>query len=189
LDLHNNFDFRNFQYDEDSKQLELVWTRSQRANERICSFKLVFKFIEFLKIRNRNYSNLPDTETCLAFIGFLPQDQREDFDSFVKIKDAKGVDDLNICFESDLAFKVNCSYAEFIESNEEIIYVAIKNEYPAVWRPMWAERIEELTYRINSYSDYDPELEDLEFVTDEIVICEKKEMSNGYCLVAVRKYI
>jgi hypothetical protein len=88
-----------------------------------------------------------------------------------------------------LAFKVNCSYAEFIESNEEIIYVAIKNEYPAVWRPMWAERIEELTYRINSYSDYDPELEDLEFVTDEIVICEKKEMSNGYCLVAVRKYI
>jgi len=189
LDLHNNFDFRGFHYDTTSRQLELLWTRSleEWANENILAFKLVFRDVSFLKIRERD-SLLPATEdTCLSLIGFLPNDLRDDFDSFVEIKNISDNDDLNVAFQSDQAFKINCNYVDFVELNEEIIYVLITNEAVDVWRPMWADKIEDGIYKIKSFANYDPTDEELQFKSGDIFVCEKQKKSEGQILVAISK--
>jgi len=177
LDLHNNFDFRSFNYDVTSRQLELIWTRSHEdwSNEIICAFKLVFRDIKFLKIRERD-SSLPATEdSCLSLIGFLSNDLRDDFDSFAEVKNATDSDDLNIAFQSNQAFKISCNYVDFVELNEEIIYVLITNEAVDVWRPIWADKIEDRVYKIKSFANYDPTDEELQFKSGDLVVCEKKK--------------
>jgi hypothetical protein len=123
IDLHNNFNFQSFNYNTTTRQLELLWTPSleEWANKSISAFKLIFREVTFLKVRERD-NLLPFTEdSCLSLIGFLPNDLREDFDSFVDIKDVADSDDLNIVFQSEQAFKINCNYVELIELNEDII--------------------------------------------------------------------
>jgi hypothetical protein len=189
LDLHNNFDFRSFNYDVTSRQLELIWTRSHEdwSNEIICAFKLVFRDIKFLKIRERD-SSLPATEdSCLSLIGFLSNDLRDDFDSFAEVKNATDSDDLNIAFQSNQAFKISCNYVDFVELNEEIIYVLITNEAVDVWRPIWADKIEDRVYKIKSFANYDPTDEELQFKSGDLVVCEKQKKSEGQILVAISK--
>jgi len=189
LDLHNNFDFRSFNYDVTSRQLELIWTRSHEdwSNEIICAFKLVFRDIKFLKIRERD-SSLPATEdSCLSLIGFLSNDLRDDFDSFAEVKNATDSDDLNIAFQSNQAFKISCNYVDFVELNEEIIYVLITNEAVDVWRPIWAYKIEDRVYKIKSFANYDPTDEELQFKSGDLVVCEKQKKSEGKILVAISK--
>jgi len=189
LDLHNNFEFRSFNYDVTSRQLELIWTRSQEdwSNEIICAFKLVFRDINFLKIRERD-SSLPATEdSCLSLIGFLSNDLRDDFDSFAEVKNATDSDDLNIAFQSNQAFKISCNYVDFVELNEEIIYVLITNEAVDVWRPIWAYKIEDRVYKIKSFANYDPTDEELQFKSGDLVVCEKQKKSEGKILVAISK--
>ncbi len=189
LDLHNNFDFRSFNYDVTSRQLELIWTRSHEdwSNESICAFKLVFRDIQFLKIRERDIS-LPATEdSFLSLIGFLPQNLRDDFDSFIELKNVTDADDLNISFQSEQAFKINSNYAVFVELNEEVIYVLITNEAVEVYRPIWADKIEEGVYKIKTFSNYDPTDEDLQFKPGDTVVCEKQKKSEGKILVAINK--
>lgn len=189
LDLHNNFDFRSFHYDIPSRQLELIWTRSHEdwADEHIPAFKLVFRDVNYLKIRERD-STLPDTDdSCLSLIGFLPKDARTDFDSFVNSNNATNSDDLNILFQSDQGFKINCTHAELVELNEEIIYVPMINEGIEVWRPMWADNIKDNVYKLKSFSNYDPTDEVLKFNSGDLVVCEKQKKSEGQILVAVSK--
>ncbi|MBK9963338.1 MAG: hypothetical protein IPP06_19050 [Saprospiraceae bacterium] len=99
---------------------------------------------------------------------------------------------MNIVFQGGQGIKVNCTYADFIELTEEIIYVQIVNEPVPVWRPMWADRLEENVYRIKSFINYDPkdEFEALEFKSGEIVICELQKKADENIvtsMVAVRR--
>ena len=47
----------------------------------------------------------------------------------------------------------------------EIIYIAVENEGTKVWRPMFAEKLDDETYKINVNNDYDPTDEKLKFLT------------------------
>lgn len=77
-------------------------------------FILVFEEVSFFAVRERD-KNLPFTEdTCTEFIGFLPQDMRNDFDSFLD-KNISDDNDMIICFQSGQALKINCKLIEFIE--------------------------------------------------------------------------
>lgn len=188
LDLHNNFDFRGYDHDITANQLQLTWTRSHEdwAKETICGFILVFRSLTFLKIRGHDYLTPYKEIFNLSDIGFLTPDLRNDFDSFLESKNITDKDDLNICFQSDLAFKIGCNYADLVELSEEIIYVQIINEAVPVWRPMWADRLKENVYRIKSFSDLDPD-DELEFKTGEVVLCERQLKSEQHCLVATKK--
>lgn len=189
LDLHNNFDFRSYTYDVTSRQLEFVWTRSHEkwAKENICGFKLVFDGINFLKVRERD-SSIPFTEdNCLSQIGFLQQNMRDDFDSFINQEDVTETDDLNIVFQSEQAFKINCISVKFEELFEEVIYVLMTNEGTNVWRPMWADKLEKDVYRIKSFANYDQTAEELQFKPGETVICEAQKKAGGQNLVAVSR--
>ncbi len=66
------------------------------------------------------------------------------------------------------------------------IYVALLNEGTAVWRPVKAEQISEGVFRILPENDYDPSIEDWEFLPGTIVQCEFKKLNSGAALVAVR---
>ena len=189
LDLHNNFDFREFNYDITAQQVELKWTRSHEnwANETICGFKLVFRSVSFFKLRERDITVSPKEDTCLSHIGFLSQDQRDNYDSVTVLKFVTENDDLNVGFESGIALKINCNYVDLNVINEEVVYVLITNEAVDVWRPMWAEKIEDNIYKIKSFSNYDPTDEELQFKTGDIVICEKQKKSEGQVLVAIKQ--
>lgn len=119
LDLYNNFDFQGFQHDTASRHLELTWTRSYEdwANENIPAFKLVFRDLSFFKIRERDTSLSASEGICLSLIGFLPNYMRDDFDSYVDTEHISESDNLNIVFQSDLALKINCKSADFVELN------------------------------------------------------------------------
>jgi hypothetical protein len=187
LDVHNNYEFRGFNYDILSKQLHLTWTRSHEkwASEKLCGFRLAFRNVSFFNVRERDAALSFKEDTCMSFIGFLPRDMRDDFDSFTESKNVTRDDDMNVNFQSGQALKINCDLVEFIEINEEIIYVALTNEGTKVWRPMWADNLEEYVYRIKSNSNFDSLDEDLQFTTGDIVICERQEFDIGQCLVAI----
>jgi hypothetical protein len=189
LDLHNCFDFRSFHYDVTTSQLELIWTRSHEewANESIPAFKLVFHEVGYLRIRERDGSMPATEDSCLYLIGFLQQELRDEFDSYTEFKNVTESDDLNISFQGGQAFKINCSYADFVELNEEIIYVLITNDGVDVWRPIWADKLEDGIYKLKSFPDYDPTDEELQFKTGDIVVCEKQKKINGTGLIAVSK--
>jgi hypothetical protein len=189
LDIHNCYQFRGFQFDNSNKILKLTWTRSveEWSNEKRCGFHLLFKGVTYFKVRERD-SELPNTEDiCLSFIGFLDQDLRNDFDSYKPVQYVNDIDDLNINFQSEQAIKVNSSIGEFKEINEEIIYVSLIGDGSIVWRPMWAERIDEFTYRICINENIDRTDEVLEFETGDIVVCRKQKLASGQCLVAIEK--
>ena len=86
--------------------------------------------------------------------------------------------------DNGITFCISC-WDSRIE--EEIIYVQLLNEGTQVWRPMWAEKLEENIYRVKTSVDYGQIDEELEFKPNEIVICEKRELSEGNHLVAMRR--
>ena len=71
-------------------------------------------------------------------------------------------------------------------SNAHQIYVYLLDEGTDSWRPVDAEHMEGLVYRIISNAP-DPELENWEFTTGDVVVCERRTLSGGECLVAVSK--
>jgi hypothetical protein len=188
FDLHNSFDFRDFHYDITSQQLELKWTRSHEdwSKETICGFKLIFRSVNFFKLRERDPSVSPKEDNCLSIIGFVSQDLRDEFDSYTTLQYVTENDDLNIAFESGIALKINCTYVDLCLIEEEVVYVLITNEPVQVWRPMWADKIENNIYKIKSFSSYDATDEELQFKTGDIVICEKQKKSEGQVLVAIK---
>ena len=54
----------------------------------------------------------------------------------------------------------------------EIIYIAVENEGTKVWRPMFAEKLDDETYKINVNNDYDPMDEKLKFLPSETFVMQ-----------------
>jgi hypothetical protein len=124
LDIHNNYDFEEFNYNIFEQKLKLRWgMRREEWERRIARkedeimyvrFALVFEDVTFFAVRERD-KNLPFTEdTCTEFIGFSPLDMRNDFDSFLD-KNISDDNDMIICFQSEQALKINCKSIEFVE--------------------------------------------------------------------------
>jgi hypothetical protein len=69
---------------------------------------------------------------------------------------------------------------------QETIYVALLNEGTSVWRPVAAIPVGDGMYQIVSEND-DPEDEQWEFSTGDVVLCVSRTFGNGSGLVAVRR--
>ena len=69
----------------------------------------------------------------------------------------------------------------------EIIYIAVENEVTKVWRPMFAEKLDDETYKINVNNDYDPTDEKLKFLLGETVLSKTQLLSHENVLVAVKR--
>jgi hypothetical protein len=68
----------------------------------------------------------------------------------------------------------------------ERIYIYLLDEGTDVWRPTDAEVLSDGSYRVLPTPDYDPEDEKWQFPPGSRVICEKRKLSEGNVLVAVR---
>lgn len=66
----------------------------------------------------------------------------------------------------------------------QTIYVYLLNEGTDVWRPVDAVHIAGDSYRIVG-NNPNPDDEQWEFTTGQVVSCEVRELSGGPCLVAV----
>ena len=73
-------------------------------------------------------------------------------------------------------------------SEPSTIYVYLLDEGVDVWRPVFAEKIGELTYRIID-QDYDQSTEKWEYGPGEIVYCEPTKLSDGVWLVAKHRIL
>ncbi len=79
--------------------------------------------------------------------------------------------------------------SEVMALNTKTIFVKLLNEGTDVWRPVNAEEIGELTYRIIDDGSYDPDDEEWEFPPGSEVICQMQKKSRGNILVAVSHFI
>jgi hypothetical protein len=68
----------------------------------------------------------------------------------------------------------------------EELYVALLDEGIDVWRPTQAEKLPDGSYKLLPTPDYDPEDEKWEFPPGSQVIAERKQLSSGNVLTAVR---
>ena len=68
------------------------------------------------------------------------------------------------------------------------IYVALLDEGTDVWRPVKARCLSRNVYRILDQS-YDSVDETWEFKPGMNVVCERRKLSGGECLVAVREHL
>ena len=66
------------------------------------------------------------------------------------------------------------------------IYVALLDERIDVWRPIWAERLDDNVYRIVD-QPYERELETWQFEPGDDVACDLIESGDGRILAAIRK--
>jgi hypothetical protein len=66
------------------------------------------------------------------------------------------------------------------------IYVYLVDEGTDVWRPVQAQSLGSDRYKIVS-ENADPEDENWQFKTGEVVRCIQKPLSGGMCLVAVER--
>jgi hypothetical protein len=68
----------------------------------------------------------------------------------------------------------------------ERVYVALLDEGLDVWRPTEAKKLGNGSYELLPTPDYDPEVEKWEFPPGSRVMCERRKLSNGNVLTAVR---
>ena len=66
------------------------------------------------------------------------------------------------------------------------MYVELLGEGTPTWRPTSAESLGQGRYRLLPTDNYDPEDETWQFLPGTVVTCEKRRLSGGVCLVAVR---
>lgn len=72
-------------------------------------------------------------------------------------------------------------------TKHERIYICLLDEGTDVWRPTDAEVLPDGTYRVLPTPDYDAEDEKWQFPPESRVVCERRKISEGTVLVAVRQ--
>jgi len=114
-DLHNDFTFDKLSFEPSIAKATLEWRKSEgdwAQNVTIPSLKLAFLGVSFLRIRERDTGySFPDDD-CLSSVGWLPQDMRDNFDSYSPNQDAEISYDLLFIFQSGWAVKLNADTVE-----------------------------------------------------------------------------
>jgi hypothetical protein len=118
LDLHNNYNFHEFKFSVSSQSLKLQRNKFEELVEELSvnhftKLKLLFSAVNFLKIKERDTEMPVSEDKCVDVIGFLPQEMREDMDSF-GVKPDYDNDDMIIIFRGGQTFKINADMVELV---------------------------------------------------------------------------
>jgi hypothetical protein len=109
LDLHNNFDFIDFEHIEDRSLVILRWHRNSGdwiPNGLPSNLRLLFSEVYLLKCSNRKNNRPTTDDTCLSSIGFIWNDMIENMEGFSDTNTKEGCEHLIMCFESGFALKI-----------------------------------------------------------------------------------
>ncbi|MBF7074496.1 hypothetical protein ISG33_13905 [Glaciecola sp. MH2013] len=109
LDLHNNFDFIDFEHIEDRSRVILRWQRTKDAwiaNDVPFNLRLLFSEVYLFKCTNRENALSTTDDTCLSSIGFIWNDMIENMEGFSNATPKEGCEHLTMCLESGFAIKI-----------------------------------------------------------------------------------
>ena len=115
LDLHNNFNFHSLRYTLPAQKVELRWVRSSEEwarHEQLPGLMLVFKQVNFFRVKERDHAYPPTEDDCLCHASFHPPTAREEYDT-IYLKTTPD-DDLTFFFQSEWGIKENAESAELI---------------------------------------------------------------------------
>jgi hypothetical protein len=116
MDLHNDYDFHEFNYSISSQVLEMQWQKfddEESISNSVDKIKLYFSGVNFLKIQERDREMPVSEDKCVDVIGFLPQEMREVMDSFGVKPDYEN-DDMIIIFRGGQTFKINAEEVKLV---------------------------------------------------------------------------
>ena len=74
-----------------------------------------------------------------------------------------------------------------ITKDKSTVYVYLLNEGSDVWRPVPAEKVDELIYLLGGTDLYDPDDEEWEFLPGSYVRVAEQQLNDSLCLVAVER--
>lgn len=77
--------------------------------------------------------------------------------------------------------------SEAMASSTEEIHIRLLDEGVDVWRPTQGLRVGPMTFKVLPTPEYDPEDENWEFVPGTVVVCERRTLSEGPVMAAVRR--
>lgn len=77
--------------------------------------------------------------------------------------------------------------SEVMASSTEEIQIRLLDEGVDVWRPTRGLRVGPMTFKVMPTPSYNPDDEKWEFVPGSVVVCERRTLSEGPALVAVRR--
>lgn len=69
----------------------------------------------------------------------------------------------------------------------DTIYIRLLNEGTDVWRPAKGEYLSDSIYRVLKIDNYDPDIEEWEFLPGTVVRCEEQVKSGTKVLVAIER--
>ena len=112
LDLHNNFDFKSFSFDIDTRTLTLNW-KSKNAKwvplDNPSNLSLRVIDVEYLKVVPRD-SETPFTEdNCLSDLTYYPSSERQEDDCVSYQESPTTDDDIIFKFQSEQMIRVKGS--------------------------------------------------------------------------------
>jgi hypothetical protein len=118
IDLHNNFDFDNYEYKIVDRQLELTWTKSSGdwvdKNE-FLKLTFIHSNVFFLNIGydNEKYE-YPKDDRCLGEISFFPSSDRQiNYGHLIQDKPKDG-DDIIYIFQTEHFIRVGCDKIQLV---------------------------------------------------------------------------
>ena len=164
-------DFSNF-----PNKIPHTWTYQVITKEEDPYFDFINSFLDILESKYAKLAELGIQRDDITIWNYYEYDGQCNMEYDPKRLKRLGENGITLC--------ITC-WDSGIE--KEIIYVQLLNEGTQVWRPIWAERLEENIYLLKSFVDHNPTDVELEFKPNEIVICERQKLSGEYCLVAVKR--
>jgi hypothetical protein len=109
LDLHNDFDFAGFSFDNTNRHLTLKWIKGQGdwvPTDNPSVLKLAIEEVSYLKILPRNESDPFTEDTCVMDISYYPSSDRQE-DELLMDKDIPDTsDDLIVRFQGGQVIRV-----------------------------------------------------------------------------------
>jgi hypothetical protein len=116
IDLHNNFDLVNYDYDIASQEFKLTWKKSngERVDKNeLSGLTLTHKVVTYLSVSGKDEENTSYTdEACLGDITFFPSNARDINDSIAPQTNPLDNDDILYFFENGQLIRIHCEQIE-----------------------------------------------------------------------------
>lgn len=131
IDLHNNFDFAEFDYNIADREIKLHWKKSSGdwvdKNE-FSSLVLTHKGVTFLRVIEQDEKSIYQDDSCLGEITFFPSTAREINDSIVPQTKPNDGDDILYFFENGQLIRINCKEIELSVNADKCLNLTISKD-------------------------------------------------------------
>ena len=122
IDLHNNFDYFNFENNIEKREIKLHFRKSNGKwipETEINSLILIHKNANFLRIIEQDENSKFEVDCSLSEISFFPSTEREMNDSIIPQSKPKEKDDILYFFENGQLIRIHCEEV-LIEINQKM---------------------------------------------------------------------